>query len=419
MYRLYIKVVGMMEALPRLNDRVLLDDSLRPFWMLLCYSGLHPDWRGQQQRNWFFISVRLIVTFVAVFLVSTNCLSWICVLFSSGDLFANEGKALYMMCLMSYGLYFMYIYMRYSDEFLQFQSDWREIEINVSEYSTVAKMRRINNLLYINFFGRLFLFTLVTYFLNVQQPFRPFYFIFDSSSSSSTSVHLYALITTFTIYFCRIYGTLGEVVPTLFFYRVGCVVEDIQRELQETLFSREMSPNVAAIVIDNAVNSNSHVKWRNVNTFQSVWKKYETVHDFVNRANQLLGSSIFCIDISAFLLMCSGFYYALQDVPTAEKLVFSVIRSIETLQFVLMNRLMSHPTFAQEELKTSLATLLSQKWALLCEDDRCLLVAFHTRLDSVKLAASPFNLYKVKMSNILSMVSLIVTYVIVLIQFKW
>ena len=101
----------------------------------------------------------------------------------------------------------------------------------------------------------------------------------------------------------------------------------------------------------------------------------------------------------------------------AEKLVFSMTRLTEVMQYVLMNRLMSHPSLAQEELKTSLATLLSQKWALLCEDDRSLLVAFHTRLDSVKLAASPFNLYNVKPSNILSMVSLVVTYVIVLIQF--
>ena len=55
---------------------------------------------------------------------------------------------------------------------------------------------------------------------------------------------------------------------------------------------------------------------------------------------------------------------------------------------------------------------------MLCEDDRSVLAAFQTRLDSLKLAASPFNLYNVKPSNILSMVSLVVTYVIVLIQFE-
>ena len=103
----------------------------------------------------------------------------------------------------------------------------------------------------------------------------------------------------------------------------------------------------------------------------------------------------------------------------AEKLVFSMTRLTEVMQYVLMNRLMSHLTLAQEDLKTSLAALLSQNWQLLCEDDRKLLVAFHTRFDNGKLAASPFNLYNVKPSNILSMLSLIVTYVIVIIQFDW
>ena len=406
-----------MEALPRLNDRVLLDDSLRPYWMLLRFNGLLPDWCGQEHCNWFFSSVRFIVTFVAVSLVSTNFLSCISLLISSSNLFENGLTTLYMACLMSYGLQFMYRYMRYGDEFLQFYSDWREIETNVLYDTSVVKKKRINKLLHIYFFGKLFTFPLVVYLVCLRQPFPSFSFIFDPSSSNSMTIHLCAFITAITVYFCRIYMILGEVVPTLFFYHVGCVVEDIQSELQENFFSREIASNGSVIALHNGFNSNSRVQLRNVNTFRRVWKKYETVHSFVKRANQLLGASIFCIDTSAFLLIGLSFYYLLQDMPIVEKLVTSVTRLTEALQFVLMNRLMSHLTSAQEELKTSLATLLSQKWALLCEDDRSLLVAFHTRLASVKLAASPLNLYNVKPSNILSMVSLIVTYVIVIIQF--
>ena len=263
------------------------------------------------------------------------------------------------------------------------------------------------------------MFPLLAYFSNIGQPNLSFYFICDPASSKVMPVHSCAFISAITDYICRIYITLGEAVPTLFFYHVGCVVEEIQRELQETFFSIEMSSNDSVIAIDNTVNFISHVQLRNVNTFQRVWEKFETVHGFVNRANQLFSASILCIDGSAFLLKCLAFYNVLQDIPIAEKLVFSMTRLTEVLQYVLMNRLMSHLTLAQEDLKTSLAALLSQNWQLLCEDDRSLLVAFHTRLDSVKLAASPFNLYNVKPSNILSMLSLIVTYVIVIIQFDW
>ena len=407
-----------MEALPRLNDRVLLDDSLRPYWMLLRFNGLLPDWCGQEHCNWFFSSVRFIVTFVAVSLVSTNFLSCISLLISSSNLFENGLTTLYMACLMSYGLQFMYRYMRYGDEFLQFYSDWREIETNVLYDTSVVKKKRINKLLHIYFFGKLFTFPLVVYLVCLRQPFPSFSFIFDPSSSNSMTIHLCAFITAITVYFCRIYMILGEVVPTLFFYHVGCVVEDIQSELQETFFSREMSSNDSVIAIDNTVNSISHVQLRNVNTFQHVWEKYETVQGFVNRANQLLGASIFCVDIYAFLSIGFGVRHVLMYKTITKLLVLFVRRITEVLQFVLMNRLMSRPTLAQEELKTSLVALLSQKWQLLCEDDRILLVAFQVRLDSLKLAASPFNLYQVKPSNILSMLSLIVTYVIVLIQFN-
>ena len=107
----------MIEVLPRLNDRVLLDDSLRPFWMLLHFNGLHPNWSGQEQTNWFFKSVRFIVTFLAVFLVSTYCLSLIYSLYVSFTLFEDNGKTLYMMCLMLSGLHFMYRYLKYGDIF--------------------------------------------------------------------------------------------------------------------------------------------------------------------------------------------------------------------------------------------------------------------------------------------------------------
>ena len=407
----------MMEAPPRLNDRVLLDDSLRPFWMLLHFNGLHPDWCGQHQRNRLFRFVRFIVTFVAVLLVSTNCLSSIYLLFASTNLSEIGCRILYRTCLMTSGLHYMYRYMRYGDDFLKFFSEWRQIEINFLNGSTVAKKRRINKLLYILSFGKLLMFPLLAYFSNIGQPNLSFYFICDPASSKVMPVHSCAFISAITDYICRIYITLGEAVPTLFFYHVGCVVEEIQRELQETFFSIEMSSNDSVIAIDNTVNFISHVQLRNVNTFQRVWEKFETVHGFVNRANQLLGASIFCIDISAFLSISLGVCNVLMYKTITKLLVLFVRRITEVLQFVLMNRLMSRPTLAQEELKTSFAALLSQKWQLLCEDERSVLVAFQARLDSVKLAASPFNLYKVKPSNILSMVSLVITYVFVLIQF--
>ena len=90
---------------------------------------------------------------------------------------------------------------------------------------------------------------------------------------------------------------------------------------------------------------------------------------------------------------------------------------LETLRTAWVNRLVSHLHLCRNQLQTSVAALLSQKWYELSEDERHLVAAFQVRLANGDLAASPFGFYNVKPSNLLSMLSLILTYVIVLLQF--
>ena len=390
------------------DERVLLDDSLRPIWTFFRFTGLLPDFWHRQQKTRLRYFIHTVITFLAALFLITFLIIKIVSLYylihhSQRDIFIIVPGTISSL----FALYFLCHYLKFGDEFSQLFNDWRAVEVQTSDHFTVAKKKRTAKIIY-SYALIVFILSAILFYrneLSVNRELFPFYWS--------------SLIMIVGKYYVVVYLSLGEVVPALFFYHVGCVVQDIQRQLQENFFPRVISFNNSAIPIDNAFNSNFHVQLRNVNTFQRVWEKYETVLGFVDRANQLLGASILCIDFTSFILMCLPVYTVLQTVPMPRKLFVFCANLFSIWRIVCLNRLISHPTLAQEELKTSLAALLSRKWQLLCEDDRILLVAFQARLDSGKLAASPYNLYNVKPSNILSMLSLIVTYVIVIIQFDW
>jgi len=76
----------------------------------------------------------------------------------------------------------------------------------------------------------------------------------------------------------------------------------------------------------------------------------------------------------------------------------------------LINRLLSHLYLSFGKLQKAIAGLLSEEWYLLSDEDRQLLVSFQFRLDKYGLATCPFNLFTFKPTNLLTILSLIVTY---------
>ena len=77
---------------------------------------------------------------------------------------------------------------------------------------------------------------------------------------------------------------------------------------------------------------------------------------------------------------------------------------------------MSQLYFSCNQLQKSIADVLSEKWYLLHGNDRHLLVSFSARLDKGDMAVRPMNLFTIRPANLLGVTSVILNYVIVLIQ---
>lgn len=121
-------------------------------------------------------------------------------------------------------------------------------------------------------------------------------------------------------------------------------------------------------------------------------------------------------DLSGFFLKCLGLDSLFHISPLGLVAGYFTFKSAEWIRTVTVNRLVSHLHLSCGQLQASAAALLSQKWHSLAEEDRSLLVAFQARLSYGTLAASPFEMYAVKPSNLVSMLSLILTYIVVLLQ---
>ena len=71
---------------------------------------------------------------------------------------------------------------------------------------------------------------------------------------------------------------------------------------------------------------------------------------------------------------------------------------------------------SEDKLQKSIADHLSLKWYDLIENDRQLLVTFLTRLGKDDICVRPMKLYSINPSNLLSILTLIINYYIVLAQ---
>jgi len=382
---------------PIFDERVLLDDSLRPMWTFLRYNRLLPNFFHQNPEKRQCYIARFVVTVIAALIILIYSL-YLTLHSMKTSTTAEMIEISYNLIIMLTALFFQYQYLTNGDVFIQFYKDWRKIEIRSSENVSVVKKKRIAKFLSIFYLIFVIVYPIGIICWGAKQPTHPIFNIFNPLSGELINFNLRLWIIPCIMYYSNIYFCMGELLPTLFYYHAGCIIEDVEREFQ----------NVFSCV---SFDENSRLK--------SIWEKYEAVFRFVDRANRLFGPSILCHHLVGFLLKCLGVYSLMRDQSTEriDKFIFIFVIFLETLRTAWVNRLVSHLHLCRNQLQTSVAALLSQKWYELSEDERHLVAAFQVRLANGDLAASPFGFYNVKPSNLLSMLSLILTYVIVLLQF--
>ena len=405
---------------PVADEKVLLDDSLRPLWMFVSWNRFLPDFSGQEENRTFYIVRSLMIS--SVVLIALSYTSFESFQFVTETL-KNESKhnGVIVLCFLFVGLYSLvsqYQLCMHQKEIRQFLKGWKMFEMKSLKYSRGIKNKKAIKLFYAMYLVIICQIILTVFFWNFWYKSAPFFLSYLELFRKYLSTIQLCLITTFVQYFVHVYTFMAEIVPSLFYYHAGCAVEDIRRELEhivEVFYSKSSNLKQPALLTDGIYAASK----RHVARFRCLWEKYETITRWVTRANQLFGTLlIFCYS-GTFILCSFTSYMAIHNFSQEPflSLGFTGVFLLLALRISFVNRLASQMIFSCSKLKLATALILSQKWDVLPKEDRSLLIHFHTRLNKEELAASPFYMYSVNPNNLLSMFSLIVTYAAVFLQF--
>ena len=390
------------------KERVSLNDSFSPTWTFLRYNGILLDFYCPIKENNIIYITRFIFTVFIILLVLTYSVFQLCHLSLSWTLFSVDRfvKSLFGLIIATSAIAPQYQSLVNRKMFQQFFIDWNEIEIKLefsSNVSNCTKTKRVTKRSYVAYLVVLILPSIIYFYLNEMNPDWSIFYSSVQSVRDVFNIHFLSFFHVSNLYYFNLYHYLGELVPTLFFYHAGCIVEDLERRLYDTCAS------IPKTYLANETREKS---------FRLIWQQYETILRFVNRANDLFAILIIWGQFRSFSMTCVTFYLATMSMNKRSDVVvsFVVLIFIDVLRVVFVNRLTSHLHFSRIQLQDTLGVLLSEKWYLMSDKDRQFLIVFQSRLSQGELGASPFNLYTISPTNLLSMLSLIVTYITVLLQ---
>ena len=384
------------------DERLLLDDSLRPALMFVRCTGVLPDFYREKEEIDAPYAARIGLTCAVALLISTYAAFELYQVFSFT---VSENETLLMttmifmlLVMMLEALFLQYQSVSHAKEFQQFFKDWKKVEMqNASCF--IGTKRKTMTAMYIFYLIPLIIPMVISTIWNIQEPAKPIFLSSLSPLYDAIGPYLLALVTVLCFFFVHVYKLQNEIVSAVFFYQASCAVEGLKNELRNTA--------------DALLRVSSPLSRR-------VWNRYESIFRMVNRANRLFQATILTNHASSFILNTIGIYYSLKSYRekplVASGIMTYVIMGI--IRSVLTNHMMSRLCLSRGELRSTVAAQLCQKWYSMPEENRLFLISFQERLNEDNLAAIPFDLYKVNPSNLLSILSLTVTYTIVLLQSK-
>lgn len=163
-----------------------------------------------------------------------------------------------------------------------------------------------------------------------------------------------------------------------------------------------------------------------------LWIRFENVSSMVGRANQLFGKLIVAGHGVSVFMICVLLYSALYNLVINETnngsiminynvKMSSFMINLGAFVFRLVSCTLLSAKVHQKSLKfrDTLSKNLSQFWDVIPSVDRDVLVALNGRLQQRDtLTASPLDLYSINSSILLTILGLVASYVIILLQSK-
>ena len=228
----------------------------------------------------------------------------------------------------------------------------------------------------------------------------------NSYLTNAPLTYVMPYITLWTVLMALILMCVIDIVPVMVYYHAAKAIRSMEIEIE---------------AIADAQPSNSIKFEANI---QRIWCNFESLRLMVNRADDLFGPLVIPQQGLAFFVICGSVFTLISSLSKAPEdatqglsiFAFSLIFYPSRLFFSIGFMTKVHSSSGQ--LLSTVARISANSWRSMGQDERGLLRSFLSRIQHVKLAAYPSGYYRITKSILLTMLSLIISYTIILLQSK-
>ena len=302
-------------------------------------------------------------------------------------------------------------FLRKRVELQSFFADWRRMENRViTELDTPCDVRKLKyfmvSLNYILYFSSFVCVGLLIYF----KPEESYLLSYYKTIRDSIGIPLVIINHVMCILVIFVYNSLSDFVPGLIFYHASLVVQSIAMNIEQ-YFDQ----------ISQTYSKNTTIS-QGLSLFQirmhKMYCHYEILSNLVKRANRLFGILMLVNHGANIFIICAMVYSMLYNFKSSgtDATIYFVVFLSFTYLLLVGYFLAAQLNSASFKLRFTLSSLMARHSVHLTEKDLRVASSFLAHLQEDHLAACPLNLYSVTSSNILTLVSLIISYVIVLLQ---
>ena len=392
-----------------------LEKSLSPLWKWTYYIGFTFDWcRRIPNQSRLSIIIRCLVIFFSfvfqVYAISFSIYDLCRVVINPEKKFRDVVLKTIVLGDRPLVLYVWFYFLRYRADIQTFFSDWGRMEEKFTKGFDSATIKRTVIIIYSVYYtyGFLFLFVFVGIFTTSTSPI---------SASDDWIINYYpdlVLNTPYTIFvrlippvsitFVTVFFPLIDILPAIVYCHAAKLVEAMRWDV------RDLITNVSG----NKVSKSDHV--------YNLWSRFETLTFLVDRADRLFGGIIIICHGILFFCTCTIVYSLLNTIKNPSDDGLNTLPLYLTCLFQYPSRLLFSVCFLSKlndssaKLRSAVAYLSHRLERSSDKEERRIMRSFYNRLKETKLAACPSGFYKVKSSVLLTLLSLIVSYTIILLQ---
>ncbi len=204
-----------------------------------------------------------------------------------------------------------------------------------------------------------------------------------------------------------IFIPLIEIAPVLVYYHISKMINAIEVQLNSLINPEQF--NHEGMMIKNE-------------EIRSIWSRFENLRVLLSRVDDLFGPILVLNHGVTFFTLCSTVFSLLNMIRQPherEYLPIFVVSFLFNPARILFSLLMiSKVHKAAGSLLSTVACISARTWypSSVSSSPDCIIQCFLHRLQNTKLAATPSDLYHIRPSILLTLLGLIVTYTIILLQ---